>query len=239
MTRYSLAALVLNCFGAGALFAQTANPQLATLLRGNDERLLNAVHRGDRVAWENLTTPDFMYVEEGSVQRRAEFLRNLAEDGYAPLLIRNYEVKQIGNTALVFHEDDVPPRPGRDTRNSHLLMTETWQRVQGIWKLRIVHVDRIRIDPPAVQLTPAQIDELIGTYRSEKRMYQIERKGSVIVALTGDGEEITLKAETRDVLFVPGEVYTRMVFLRDSAGRVTSFVRRNESSDEPWEKVAP
>jgi hypothetical protein len=126
------------------------------MLRANDERLLAAVHRGDRKAWAELTTADFMYVEEGQVSRREVFLEELAEDGLEPLVITNYEVQVLGDTAQVFHEDDVPHRPGvASTKNAHLLMTETWQNVDGRWLLRIVHTDRIRDLPPPVELPVA------------------------------------------------------------------------------------
>lgn len=215
--------------------SRTADPDLTRLLRQNDELLLNAIHRGDREIWDRLTTSDFMYVEEGDVSRKREFLRALKEDGLTPLIIRDYEVQVIGDTAQVFHRDDVPQRPGSpSTKNAHLLMTETWQHVDGTWRLRIVHTDRIRIDPPAIALSPQQMDELAGTYRSKGMTYVIRHQAGQMLGSTDGTHFAVLKAETRDVLFEPGNVWVRKVFQRDTGGCVTGFVDRSENTERAW-----
>lgn len=215
--------------------ASDAPTEVTNELRTNDELLLNAIHRGDRATWSRLTASDFMYVEEGEVSRREEFLRELEEDGSAPLIIRHYEVKIIGNTAQVFHQDDVPHYPGGpDVSKAHLLMTETWQRINGKWLLRIVHTDRIRINPSPIILTTAQIDELVGTYRNANHTYVIRREGNRILGSKADGPWTVLEAETRDTLFEPDDVYRRNVFQRDADGRVSSFIVRDENIDRTW-----
>jgi hypothetical protein len=49
---------------------------------------------------------------------------------------------------------------------------------------------------------------------------------------------VVLKAETRDVLFEPGNVWVKKVFQRDAKGRVTGFVDRNENTERAWMRVA-
>ena len=218
--------------------ASDAPADVRNVLYAYDKLLLTAIHRGDRATWARLTTSDFMYVEEGQVARRDEFLRELEDDGSLPLIIRNYEVKIIGDTAQVFHQDDVPQRPGdADVSKAHLLMTETWQRIDGKWLLRIVHTDRIRINPTPITLTSSQIDELVGTYRNMDSTYMIRREGDRILGGKSGGPFVVLKAETRDVLFQPDNVYKRDVFQRDAGGRVTGFVARYENIDRPWIRI--
>jgi hypothetical protein len=234
-------ALLICTMGTPNAFAQSqpASADVTRQLRQNDELLLNAIHRGDRKTWDRLTTSDFMYVEEGDVARKPEFLRELEEDGSAPLIIRDYEVQVIGDTAQVFHRDDVPERPGGvSMKNAHLLMTETWQRVNGTWLLRVVHTDRIRIDPPAIALSPQQMDELTGTYKRATRTFVIRRQADELVGSTDGKPFVVLKAETRDMLFEPGDFWMRKVFQRDAAGHVTGFVDRDENSDRVWTRVA-
>ena len=112
-------------------FAQSEDAKLAANLRTKDELLLNAVHRGNRRAWAEATTDDFLYIEDGEILHREAFLKELEEDGSSPLIIHTFEVHRIGDTAMVLHLDDVPQRPMRDRRNSHLLFSETWQRTGG------------------------------------------------------------------------------------------------------------
>lgn len=225
-------------FTSASAQAVDAPADIRNELRVNDELLLTAVHRGDRATWSRLTTSDFMYVEEGEVARRDDFLRGLEDDGNTPLIIRKYEVKIIGDTAQVFHYDDVPQRPGgADVSKFHLLMTETWQRINGKWLLRIVHIDRIRVNPPGITLSSSQIDELVGTYQNIDGTYMIKREGDRILGGKPGHPFVELKAETRDVLFRPDDVYRRDVFQRDANGKVTGFVTRDEASDRPWKRV--
>jgi hypothetical protein len=241
-TKRSLAAAIALLIGSihfTNAFAQASDApaEVRNVLYANDKLLLTAIHRGDRSTWTRLTTSDFMYVEEGEVARRDKFLRELEDDGLMPLIIRNYEVKIIGDTAQVFHQDDVTQRPGIDVSNAHLLMTETWQRIHGKWLLRIVHTDRIRVNPPPITLSPNQMDELVGTYRNLSGTYVIRRDGDRILGGKPGGPMALLKAETRDVLFEPDNVYKRDVFQRDANGRVTGFVMRNENSGRAWVRI--
>jgi hypothetical protein len=138
----------------------------------------------------------------------------------------------------VFHEDDVPQRPGVvSTKNAHLLMTETWQRVDRTWLLRIVHTDRIRVSPPPVELPLAKLDELAGTYRSQGDTYVIRRQDAGLVGTRLGKPKVELKAEAGDVLFIPTDLYLRKVFQRDAQGHITGFIDRRESTDRLWTRV--
>jgi ketosteroid isomerase-like protein len=213
------------------------NVTLTAQLRAKDQLLLNAVHSGDRAAWEKNTSSDFIYVEEGGIQNRADFLKGLEPDSQEPLKIRQYELHLSGDTALVVHHDEIPVTDVRAKSNGEYLMTETWQRMGGEWKLRIVHIDAVRTDPPAISLTHTQIDELVGTYHAETLTYTIRRDGDRILAKRSGRSEVELKAETRDVLFLPGDTRARRVFQRDAEGRVTSFARRDENTDTIWTRM--
>jgi hypothetical protein len=105
------------------------------------------------------------------------------------------------------------------------------------WLLRIVHTDRIRINPTPITLTSSQIDELVGTYRNMDSTYLIRREGDRILGGKPGEPFVVLKAETRDVLFQPDNVYKRDVFQRDAGGRVTGFVARYENIDRPWIRI--
>ena len=221
--------LVLALIAGIPQAAAVEEQSLSAELREHDERLLTAVHRGDRATWERLTTADFLYVEEGVIQPRREFLDGLAEDQLDPLIIREYRVERIGDTAIVVHLDDVPGIKSPDGSAARYLMTETWQRIAGTWKLRLVHIEAIRTDPPQVSLLPQQIDELVGTYKSGQRTIKIRRDGQRILARQGAAEERELRAETRDVLFLPGDTRMRRVFMRDSSGRAIAVAERYEN----------
>jgi hypothetical protein len=235
LTKLTGAVLVLSSVMS---FAQSEDAKLAADLRAKDELLLNAVHRGDRKTWADATTDDFLYIEDGDILHREAFLNELEEDGSSPLIIRTFEVRRIGDTAMVLHLDDVPQRPMRDRRNSHFLFSETWQKTGLEWRLRRVDINRLRIDPPAITLTQTQVDELTGSYTAGTKTCTIRREGDrIFVAMSGRPEQ-EWKAEARDVLFLPGEVRSRKVFFRGRNGLVTSFADRDESSEIDWQRQA-
>lgn len=244
LTSHSLSVL-LFCSAVpllpAALPAQTtADPALLQLLRAKDQRLLEAVHDGDRDAWAQATAPDFVYIEEGSVTPRVEFLKELEADGGATLRISTYELHRFGDTALVLHHDSIPATPGVVVhRGGEYLMSETWQKLNGTWKLHLVHVDSVRTDPPATALTSAEIDDLVGTYRIGGVTKVLHREGNRLIASRSGQPDTELLPETRDVFFVAGETRMRQVFQRNAAGVVTGVVTRDENSDRLWTRDPP
>jgi len=221
---------------AAVLLSQPDDAKLRAELRAKDEVLLNAVHRGDQMTWAAVTTEDFLYIEDGQVLTRKLFLEQLKEDGYTPLIIRTFEVQRIGTTAMVLHLDDVPTRPLRDRRNSHLLFSETWQLTGRVWKLRRVDITRLRVDPPAITLSREQLDDITGTYRASGETCTIRREDNrILVYRTGQPTQ-EWKAESRDLFFAPGDARSRKIFWRSQDGRVTGFADRDESSEVDWER---
>lgn len=234
-SRFVLLALALaNCmFPFSTSHAQIAESDsaLAAQLRRSDELLLTAIHTADRSAWQKFAASDFFYLdEEGGVTYLSEFLRELAPMTTKPLQIQTYKLTRINETAIVLHEDI-------DETNVRYIVTETWQRLDGMWKLRMLHITNVLSDPPSIKLNTAVIEELAGTYRSGSDIYTVRGDGDRIFASHAGAPERERKAETRDVLFTPGEPRRRIVFLRNPMGKVTGLVVRYESSDTLWTKV--
>jgi len=232
-TLLAIVSATVSVVPASSYAAQTTRHALclATELRKKDEILLQAVHTANRAAWQTFAAPDFFYLdEEGGVTYLDAFLLKLEPMTSRPLQIQTYTLTRAGNTAVVLHEDT-------DENKVRYIFTETWQRLNGGWKLRVLHISNVLSDPPAIQLSRAQIDELAGVYRSGSGTYTVRRDGDHILAKRVDSPEGEQKAETRDILFSPGNPRVRKVFLRDAAGKVTGFVVRYENSDILWTKI--
>jgi hypothetical protein len=229
---------------ASALPAQspdTGQARLTALLRAKDQALLDATAPGDRAAWDKLLAPDFVYVDENNhITPRAQYLKELLplpKGASGSIAIRTYQLQRQGDTALVIHYDDETEHFFGSDLHAEYLMSETWQLTRGEWKLRLVHCAAVPTDPPAVTLTHAQIDELTGTYRAGALTQVIHRDGDRILATRAGRPDTELKAETRDVLFVPGQPRTIKVFQRNAAGKVTGFADRRENRDLFWTRV--
>lgn len=225
---------ILQAFSARRAPAQTvtSDQNLAAQLQASDEELLKAVHTGDQAPWKALASSDFFYLDEaGGATYLDAFLRDLKRLPSKPLEIQTYKLTRAGDTAIVLHEDT-------DENQVRYIFTETWQRLNGAWRLRVLHITNVLSDPPAIQLSAAQIDELTGTYTSNAVTYTIRRDGAQIMAKRANNPEVEFKAETRDVFFVPNDdPRERDIFLRDPSGKVTGFIVRYESYDHLWIKV--
>jgi dienelactone hydrolase len=98
----------------------------------------------------------------------------------------------------------------------------------------------IPLHPPALKLTPAQLDSFTGEY--------VDKRGLVVVTLFRQGDQLyqknhfgeiaELAAESTSVLFYPnGSSLTRIAVERDPQGRVTGLVLHDDRHEERWERM--
>jgi hypothetical protein len=214
---------------------------LSTLLRAKDQALLDALAPGDHAPWDEAMSMDFVYVDENhEIMTRDDFLKQLQPlpvGASGNISMRTYQVVPNGDTAIVIHHDDETEHYFGSNLHAEYMMTETWQLLGKDWKLRIVHACAIPGEPAAVAVSHRQIDELTGTYRAGTLTYVLRRDGDRILGARSGRPEKELKAESRDVLFIPGQPRSHMVFLRDASGKVIAFADRRENRDLVWTRV--
>jgi hypothetical protein len=234
--KLALAATALLLSTASVGVSETS--PLEAQLRAQDERLLAAIKQGGRTEWSQVTTPDFLYVEEGEIMTRDQLLAQMDYDGRRPLLISEFHVTRTGDLAIVVHRDNVPDKKTGAPTRSQYLMTETWQLIEGRWMLHIVHIDAVHAAPPIIALTDAQLDHFAGTYRMDSQRLVIRRDGSHLVAQREGKTAFALQPETRDVFFEPNALRHRWIFQIDTKGRVVGLVSRDENRDSSiWERA--
>jgi hypothetical protein len=96
----------------------------------------------------------------------------------------------------------------------------------------------IPFHPPAIKLTPAQLDALAGSYddRSGRPNLTLFRQGDALYEKNLQGEIAELGAESPTVFFyVNGSATTRLTFERDPQGQITLLLR-DDRHEEHWEK---
>jgi hypothetical protein len=117
--------------------------------------------------------------------------------------------------------------------------TETWARRPDGWKMIASQTMNVVQDPPAATLPAADLDAYAGVYEVDPSYkVEIRRDGDGLVALTNGGAPVALKAELRDVLFVPGIPNARRIFQRDMAGHITGYISRRDGTDAVLKKIA-
>ncbi len=221
----------------------SANPSDKTtaLLRAKDQALLDAIAPGDRKVWEQTLAPDAVYVDEnGTIMDRAEFLKQLdplPAGASGSLKIASYESHIAGDLATVIHTDDEQENYHGQMLSARYLMTETWRRDAGEWKLYLVHAYAVLKDPPAMALPPKELQQYVGRYvGGPDLVYVIQWDGKQLVGGREGRPAKPLGAEVHDVFFVAGQPRTRKIFQRDAGGKIIGFVDRREGEDLVWRR---
>ena len=97
----------------------------------------------------------------------------------------------------------------------------------------------IPLHPPAIRLTAAQADNLVGEY--------VDANGVPALTLIFQGDRLYGKdrynqiselgaASPTELFFLNGSSFTRLIAQRDSVGRITAIVLRDDRHEERWEK---
>jgi hypothetical protein len=235
------------CLALVALILALTNPPtpsdaLTQELRVRDQQLLDAIAPGDTKVWDAALAADAVYVDEnGEIIHRADFLKQLQPlpPGVSgKLTISSYTAQQSGEVDTVIHTDDEEETYHGQHLTTQYLMTETWQRQNGVWKLLLVHAYSVLKEPKSILLPATDLDAYVGRYAAAPDLiYTIKRDGDHLSAEREGRPSVTLKAEVRDVFFVSGQLRTRKIFARDTTGRVTGFVDRREGSDLVWKRL--
>ena len=219
-----------------------ASPDLTQEFRARDQALLDAIAPGDVKAWDAVLAADATYVDEnGVIMNRADFLKQLTPlpagvSGH--INISAYSFRQSGDVATTIHTDDEDEFYHGQHLKAQYLTSETWQLQNGSWKLLMVHAYSFLKEPKTIVLSSSELDAYVGRYSGGPDLtYTIRKEGDHLMGEREGRPAAELKAEIRDVFFVSGQLRTRKVFDRDSAGRVTGFVDRREGSDLVWKRV--
>jgi hypothetical protein len=238
---WPLAALTLMV----ALLSQAAAPaseDVAAVLQRQTQELLDAIVPGSKAVWDRYLGPQAIYTsEDGTVQTRAELMEQIqpmAAGVSGDIKVIDFKATLHDAVAITTYVADE-----HETYHGHALhcqyrSTDTWLKTPSGWRLIGGQILALRTDPPAVQLNAQQMEEYSGRYSLTPDIsYEIRHQGDGLEGQqTGHKAEI-LRAEVKDVLFVPGKTRYRKVFLRAPDGHITGFAERREAWDLIWARV--
>ncbi len=109
------------------------------------------------------------------------------------------------------------------------------QQVQSASAERLL----IPLHPPALHLTPAQLESFVGDYRDLHGQLAITvfRQGDQLYQKNPQGDLAELAAESSSTLFYPnGSSTTRLLVERDAQGRITALIYHDDRHDERLER---
>jgi ketosteroid isomerase-like protein len=218
------------------------NNDVARVLEQQTQELLNAVSSGDARVWDRSLDANVIYLaEDGTRKTKAALLKEitpLATGISGSISVTAFEVRLHGDTAVTTHNDLESEDYFGHPLRAEYRTTDTWVRTPQGWKLVASQVHAQLIDPPAIQLPSATLDEYAGMYRLNADItYTIRRESNRLIGERSGRPAQTLSVEAAAVMFVAGQPRSRKIFLRGADGRITGFVDRREGRDIPWTKV--
>lgn len=236
-------ALLLTCALAACMHARAVETpaQLEATLRAQTQALLDGVTAGDPTVWERYVDPRASYVtEDGAIETTASLLEQitpLPKGISGQLVVGKLTVERFGDTAIAVHLDKEHVDYFGHALDVEYLTTNTWRRGPDGWRLIGTQVHAKLVDPPAIELPSARLDEYAGTYRLNADVtYTIRRDGGALVGERDGRPPQRLSVEASDVMFVAGQPRSRKMFQRDAAGRITGFADRREGHDVAWRR---
>ena len=197
----ALAAASLACATGPAV---RAPGDTAAVLRAQTQALLDAVAIGDMKVWDRYLDPGVVYLSEaGEIQTKAQLLdelKPLPAGITGKIELGRFEVKQFGDTAVVIHVDEELENYFGHEIHAQYMNTATWRLGGDGWKLIAQQVYASLLDPPAIALPAAQLDEYAGSYQlSDAIGYAIRRDGDHLVGERTGRPAQPLRIEARDV----------------------------------------
>ncbi len=219
--------------------AARAQEDVAALLQRQTQEMVDAIASGGAPVWDRYVDDKVIYTaEDGSVLTKAELvegIRPLPAGVSGTIKVTGFKATVHGDVAVANYLNDE-----HETYHGHELhcqyrTTDTWLKTPAGWRLIAGQVLAVRTDPPAVALTPAQMDELVGRYQlSPDVAYEIRRTADGLEGQQTGRKWEAMKAEAPDVLFIPGKPRYRWLFRRGSDGKITGLIERREAWDLDW-----
>jgi len=237
-----LAGLALAAAALPLQGSTQAAEDTAAVLRRQTQELADAVTYGRAIVWERYLDEKATYtVEDGTVQTKAEMvgqIKPLPEGVSGNLAITDFKVAVHGPVAVATYVNDEHEDYHGHKLHCQYRSTDTWLQTPAGWRLIAAQVLALRTDPPAVQLTPQQMQEYVGRYALTPAIaYEIRLKNGELEGQQTGRKAEPLRAEVKDLLFVPGKPRYRKVFQRDAEGRITGYAERREAWDLDWTQV--
>lgn len=226
---------------AATVVTVSAQQDVARILEQQTQELFDAVTTGDARVWDRYLDANVIYLSEDGVRKsKADLLKEitpLPKGISGSIVVSDFQVRLHGDTAVTTHNDLESENYFGHALKAEYRSTDTWIRTPQGWRLAASQVHAQPIDPPAITLSSAKLDEYVGTYRLNADItYTVRRKGIVLTGERTGRPAQALSAEASDVFFVAGQPRSRKIFLRSADGHVTGFVDRREGRDVPWKR---
>ena len=236
-----LAAALAAILPAAILRASSPAGGDAAVLHHQTQELFDATSSGDAKVWEKYLDPDVRYTDEnGAVLGKKDLVdatKPFPAGVSGTIRVTDFHAVVHGDVAVTTHVEDEHEDYHGHALHCQYRTTDTWRETKNGWRLIAGQVLALRTDPPEVAIPAALRAEYAGTYALAPGVeYEIRAKGDALEGRQTGRPWEEIRAESPDVLFVPGKPRYRKIFQRDAAGKITGFAERREAWDLVWTK---
>jgi uncharacterized protein DUF3471 len=202
--------------------------QVLAAIRGR----LDALAKRDFAAWASFVSDKMIAPLGGTKQGLLNERRSWPEEVryfYGPL--EDIRIQLFGDTAVVAYRSKQLNEIGGQTTYQNKWQIETHIRQGKKWLLVAIGDAVIPPEPTAVNIDSRIYDAYVGRYEwSPTLISTITRDGDRLIEEFGKMGKSELLPESETTFFVKGEAAggdsSRVIFVKDSAGRVTHYIYR-------------
>lgn len=212
----------------------------AELLR-RTQQLYAASDVGDAKPWNAWFADDAMvYDEKGHALDKKALLADLGPmpAGYAVhIKVVNPHIIMAPGVAAVAYECDESESAFGQPLHARYHTVDTWLFRKGTWQIAASQTMRYYEDPKLGTTDVAHLDDFTGSYElTPGTRRSVSHEGNALFVQKGTGAKTELLPETGDLFFRKG-VEGRVLFHRDTHGKVDALYDRRNNEDIVWKRV--
>lgn len=196
---------------------------------------LDASARNDTKAWSTVVDDQMLAPLEGERPSKRAWIATHEsqprEVTYWYGALEDPKVRLHGDTAVVTYHARQFTKVGEQTTSVHKWQIETLVRADGRWLLVGVADGLIPPEPAAIAVDARTLDTYVGDYEwAPTLVSKVRRRGGSLFEEFPTQGESELGAESPATFFIKGAAASgdasRIIFVKDTAGRVTHYIYR-------------
>lgn len=235
-----LAALFLGVAAARSSGGGAKSITQEELVRRTQE-LLDAVTAGDRRPWQRYFADDSVdHDEKGRIMDKKTLVADITPppaDWAGTVKLNHPESRIFADAAILSYDIEETEVISGQAVHARYHTTDTWVRRSGKWQIVAEQVLRYYEDPAVGKPDIARYADYAGVY---------ELAAGVTRVVTGEGDALRMQkadkpteallTEAGDLFFRRG-IEGRILFRRDTQGKVDALIDRRNNEDIVWRKI--
>jgi hypothetical protein len=230
--------LLIAFAGCGAAKQPAITPE--ELVRRTQE-IMDATAPGNPDPWKKYFAEDAMYFDEkGRAMDKTALLKDVAPlpNGYSgSIKVLNVKSNILHDTAVLSYDLDETEVVYGQALKARYHGTDTWARRNGQWQIIAGQMLRYYEDPAPGAIDRADYQNYAGTYELAPGITRSVSVREQVLSMQRVGRaEERLIPEAHGIFFRKG-IEGRILFRRDSSGKVDALIDRRNNEDIVWERT--